>query len=302
MISVLGATGGQGKSVVNALLDTSDFKVRALTRNPESSGAKSLQEKGCEVMKVDMNDSDSLEQAIIGSYGVFAVTHYWGFLAEESEKQNPNADVVAMKCEIKQGKAIGDICKKLSVRHLVYSGEEHPQPYTGKPCPPLDGKRIVEKYLDEIQVSNTSTRLSCYYENFITRFVQKGDDGNYSITLPMNGPMHAVSVNGLGPIVVAIFNDPEKYAGKKLGLSGDKMTLDEYAAIISEVIGKTVKYNQVPFDVYAKFPFPGAADFAVMCEYFEKMDVYDTELTRSINPNTASFRKWAEENKDKFLK
>ena len=301
MISVFLATGAQGKSVVNALLDTG-FKVRALTRNPESSGAKSLQEKGCEVVKVDMNNYDSLEKAITGSYGVFAVTNYWGILADELKKLNPNADDDAMKCEIKQGKAIGDICKKLNVRHLVYSGEEYAQQYTGKPCPHLDGKGIVEKYLDEIQVSNTLTRLSCYYENFITMFVQKGDDGNYSITLPMNGPMHALSVDGFGPVVVAIFNDPEKYVGKKLGLSGDKMTLDEYAAIISEVTGKTVKYNRVPFDVYAKFPFPGAADLAVMFEYFEKTDVYDTELTRSINPNTASFRKWAEENKDKFLK
>ena len=95
MISVSGATGGQGKSVVNSLLDTSDFKVRALTRNPERSGAKSLQEKGCEVVKVDMNDSDSfLEKAIIGSYGVFAVTNYWGFLAEESEKQNPTMQMM----------------------------------------------------------------------------------------------------------------------------------------------------------------------------------------------------------------
>ena len=66
------------------------------------------------------------------------------------------------------------------MRHLVYSAEEYAQPYIGKPCPHLDGKGIVEKYLDEIQVPNTSTRLSCYYENFITMFVQKGDDGNYS--------------------------------------------------------------------------------------------------------------------------
>ena len=55
VISVFLATGAQGKSVVNALLDTG-FKVRALTLNLESSGAKSLLEKGCEVVKVDMND------------------------------------------------------------------------------------------------------------------------------------------------------------------------------------------------------------------------------------------------------
>ena len=55
LIVVFGATGKQGESVVRALL-ANGYKVRALTRNPDSTGGKSLQEKGCEVVKVDLDD------------------------------------------------------------------------------------------------------------------------------------------------------------------------------------------------------------------------------------------------------
>ena len=74
LITVFGATGQQGNSVALALLADAGYKVRALTRNPDGKGAKSLQEKGFEVVKVDMEDRASLESAISGSYGVFAVT------------------------------------------------------------------------------------------------------------------------------------------------------------------------------------------------------------------------------------
>lgn len=70
LITVFGATGAQGKSVAEALLGDGGYKVRAPTRNPDSSEAKSLGEKGCEVVKVDMDSTDSLEKAITGSYGV----------------------------------------------------------------------------------------------------------------------------------------------------------------------------------------------------------------------------------------
>ena len=96
LITVFGATGAQGGSVVKALLADGGFKVRAVTRNPDSAKAKALSEQGSEVVKVDMDDKESLKAAIAGSYGVFAVTNYWGMLAE-----NPDT---AQEREIQQGK------------------------------------------------------------------------------------------------------------------------------------------------------------------------------------------------------
>ena len=167
--------------------------------------------------------------------------------------ENPNT---AYEREIGQGKAVGDICKRLGVKHLVYSGLEHVQKILGIECTHFDGKGIVEEYLEEIGVPFTSTRYSYYFDNFMSFPPQKNDDGTYTLTYPMDGPMDAVSVEDAGPVVAAIFDSPSEFIGKKVGLSHDKMTLHEYTAIISKVTGKTLKYNQVPVKVFQKFPFP----------------------------------------------
>ena len=79
------------------------------------------------------------------------------------------------------------------------------------------------------------------------------------------------------------------------------MTMAEYAAIISEVTGKKLNYNQVSTDTYAK-SFSGAEHLAVMFEFFEvRQPERDIALTHTLNPNTSNFRQWAEKNKDQLL-
>ena len=296
LITVFGVTGAQGKSLAEALLGDGSYKVRAPTRNPDSSEAKSLGEKGCEVVKVDMDDADSLEKAITGSYGVFVDANYWGLLVNRFD--------TTMDREVrnKQGKTIGDICKKTGVKHLVYCGMEHVEPGLGKPRSNTDG--IVEKYLDEIQVPNTSTRVPMYYETFTTSRPPKNEDGAYNMVWPVDGSIHAIGISDVGPVVLTVFNNPDKYIGKKLGLSGDRLTMDEYAAAISEATGKPHVSNYISVERFPiDFPFPGANDMAAMFEYYNVVNpVRDISLTRTLNPNTATFRQWAVKNKDKFIR
>jgi uncharacterized protein YbjT (DUF2867 family) len=64
IIAVTGATGAQGGGVVNVMKKTPGWKVRAVTRNPDSDAAKALAADGSvEVVRADFDDEASLAKA-----------------------------------------------------------------------------------------------------------------------------------------------------------------------------------------------------------------------------------------------
>jgi NAD(P)-dependent dehydrogenase (short-subunit alcohol dehydrogenase family) len=71
-IAVVGATGGQGGSVVDSFLGAG-YAVRAITRNASSPKASALKERGVEVVTADLNDLDSLVKAFeVSLYPAFS--------------------------------------------------------------------------------------------------------------------------------------------------------------------------------------------------------------------------------------
>ena len=52
--------------------------------------------------------------------------------------------------------------------------------------------------------------------------------------------MHAMAAADGAHIVLAVFQNPQGYLGKRIGVSGDKKTIAECAAIISRVTGNAI--------------------------------------------------------------
>ena len=77
LITVYGATGAQGGSVVQSLLQNKAqaFKIRGITRNPDSDKAKALKEQGVEVVKADGLVKEEVVEAFKDSWGVFVNTN-----------------------------------------------------------------------------------------------------------------------------------------------------------------------------------------------------------------------------------
>jgi hypothetical protein len=77
LVTVYGATGLQGGSVVESLLkDTSgDFKVRGITRNTNSEKSKALASRGVEMVQADGHVYQQVVDALKGSWGFFANTN-----------------------------------------------------------------------------------------------------------------------------------------------------------------------------------------------------------------------------------
>jgi hypothetical protein len=98
-IIVIGATGSQGKGLVNALVNDGAFNVRAITRHPDKYSGKAH-----EVVFGDLTNLESLKDAFKNAYGVFVVTNFW-----------EGAD------EIAQGKNAVDAAKAAGIEHFVWS-------------------------------------------------------------------------------------------------------------------------------------------------------------------------------------
>lgn len=67
IIAITGATGQQGGGVANILLEAG-WRVRAITRNPNSAKAKALASQGAEVISANSDDEESLVRAFQASF------------------------------------------------------------------------------------------------------------------------------------------------------------------------------------------------------------------------------------------
>jgi uncharacterized protein YbjT (DUF2867 family) len=76
LITVVGATSKQGRSVAHALLESGRYQVRALTRRRDSEPAQALARRGAELVVVPLQPGiqAALTAAMRGSVGAFLMT------------------------------------------------------------------------------------------------------------------------------------------------------------------------------------------------------------------------------------
>ncbi|XP_008821843.1 nmrA-like family domain-containing protein 1 isoform X2 [Nannospalax galili] len=291
VIAVFGATGAQGGSVAKAILENKYFAVRALTRDVTRKKALALQDLGAEIARCDLDDAASVEAALKGAYGAFVVTNFWDHLSKEKE--------------VCQGKLVADVAKRLGLKHVVYSGLENVQQLSGGKLqvPHFDGKGEVEEYFWSIGVPMTSVRLAAYFENFLTVWkpVKAPGGDHYTLALPMgNAPMDGISVADIGAVVSSIFNSSEEFLGKAVGLSAEALTVQQYADVLSKILGKEVRDAMITPEAYEKLGFPGAEELANMCRFYQMKPDRDVKLTHHLNSKVKSFSQFILENQGAF--
>jgi uncharacterized protein YbjT (DUF2867 family) len=286
-ILVFGATGAQGGSVARTLLERGLFDVRAFTRNPDSPAAQKLRDLGAEVVKGDLDDRASIRAALEGVYGVFGVTNFWEHYAKESEQGNNMINAVA----------------GANVEHFILSSLPPIEKATGGALksPHFDIKAEHEEYAKKLGIPSTFVHVPFYFENFLAFFPPRPNgDGTFEFGFPQGEtPLAAMSVSDVGPIVATMFEQPEVYIGQVVKLAGDELPPAEYAAVMSEKVGREIRYAHVPREVYAGLGFPGAEDIADMFEFYRvHMPSRKQELEhwRKLTPGLQDFRTWMSRN------
>ncbi|CAB4024724.1 Hypothetical predicted protein [Paramuricea clavata] len=169
----------------------------------------------------------------------------------------------------------------------------------------FDSKTRVEDYMMEKAGSMiwNSVRMPAYFNNFLTLAKpNKMDDGSYVLAVPMEGkPMYLMDVEDLGGCTASIFNEPENYGGKIIGVATECITIGEFCDVLNKVLAPRVfKDAKQTADQMAKLGFPGAEEMASMFRLYQKGIERDINLTKKLNPKAKSWKEFVVSHKVDF--
>lgn len=250
-ILVTGATGQQGGAVASNLL-SHGYKVRALTRKPQGEKAKALAARGAEIVRGDLDDPASIEAALGGVWGAFAVQNTWeAGVAREEE----------------QGKRFAELAKKKGVTHFVYSSVGSAHRNTG--IPHFDNKWRIEQTIRALRFpSSTILRPVFFMENFASPWFKPAlQEGKLMVGITPDTVLQMIAVDDIGKFGLEAFERYEEMNGVELDIAGDQHTMPETAKILSRATSKTIKFVQAPIEEVRK----ASEDFAIMLEWFDRV-------------------------------
>ncbi|KAL4906691.1 hypothetical protein BDW74DRAFT_150966 [Aspergillus multicolor] len=253
LLTVFGATGNQGRSVINTVLAdpilSQEYKIRGITRDTSKPDAKALADKGVEVVSADTSSPSSLSQALSGSTSVFLVTN-------PSFTENSDA-------EFQQGKAVVDAAKEVGVEHLIFSSLLNVIDSTGgrlKNVPHFDQKAQVEQYIRDLGIPATFVLPGYFMSNYVSMgLIRKGDDGVYTLAYPVNegSKFPLVDIEGdFGKYVGSALKNPTKTQGVQILAASDYYTPTRILSEFEEVTGHKTRFVQIDYETYKSF-MPG---------------------------------------------
>ena len=270
-ILVTGITGRQGGAVARRL-HADGWRVRGLTRDPDSERARPARELGVELVSGDLTDEPSLAAPLAGVYGVFA-------MATPFEK--------GMENEVAQGNTLGNAAASAGVKHYVYSSVASANRKTG--IPHFDSKALVEEHLKHLDLPLTIIRPVYFMENLVNWGARTDEGLIVPVPLSATTRLQMIAVDDVAAIVALTFAQPDKYIGKAFDIAGDELTFPEAAFAVSTGIGEPVRYVQTPWEAVRA----QNEDIYLMYDWFERkgygVDIADV---RKMHPELLDFKAW----------
>jgi uncharacterized protein YbjT (DUF2867 family) len=271
-VLITGITGKQGGATARHLAGKG-FTIKGMTRRPESDAARALAADGIQIVQGDLDDAASLESALTGAWGVFAVQNTWeaGVAGEEA-----------------QGKRLAEVARKAGVQHFVYTSVGSAHRNTG--IPHFDNKSRIEDTVRSLGFASTVILRPVFFmENLTSPWFLNGD--TIYAAMDPGTTLQMIAVEDIGRYAARAFTDAATLDGREIDLAGDAVTMPEAAAILSAAFGRTIAFVRVPIEDVRK----NSEDLALMLEWFDRVG-YDADipaLTREFGFAPTTLAAWA---------
>jgi uncharacterized protein YbjT (DUF2867 family) len=245
-ILVTGATGQQGGSLARILLQKK-HKVYALTRSTQSPAAQHLKNKGAILVQGNLDDSDFLKRAIKDVDSIF--------LMGTPFEDGPEA-------ETRRGKRVVDIAQEEKIEHLVYSSVANADKNTG--IPHFESKHKIEQHIKSIKIPYTIIGPTFFMENLLGPGLQQGQ-----LALPLSSStiLQQSALENIAEFSALVLERRKPFLGRRIDITSDEITGERAAKILSNELGYTIRYVQIPFETVRE----SNEDMARMYEWYEKV-------------------------------
>ena len=300
LIAVADATGLLGGSVTRAILDDVQqrYRVRALVRNTYAPGALALSRRGAEVTAVDLDDSNSVLQAVRGALGVFAVTDFWAHGSPERE--------------LSQARAMSTAVRLADVEHVIWSTQEDSRRWLALSdlrmptllqrykVPSFDAKGEADAFFAASDFPVTLLRTGFSWEQLIALGMgpRRVHDDSLRLALPLGDrALPSIALADIGACVRELFFRGAPPAPVVTGIAAEHLTGTAMAAAFAQALGEPVTYESVAFDRWCSLGLPGADVVANMFQFVHDFHrIYaanrPVEATRQLYPVLQSFAEW----------
>lgn len=228
-ILIAGATGTTGK-VATSLLLKEGFSVRALVHK-EDERSRALADQGAEVVVGDLLDFRSVRRAFEGvgrAYfvypirpGIVQATAHFAQAALEAKAEF----IVNMS----QRSARQDATSNSALQHW-----------------------LAERLFDWSGTPVTHLRPT-YFAEWLFHMRGMIRDGRMSVPFGTTGRHAPIAAEDQGAVIARILANPEGHAGQIYPLFGPvEMTAPEIATVVGETLGRTIRYEQITSEQWAR--------------------------------------------------
>jgi uncharacterized protein YbjT (DUF2867 family) len=250
-ILVTGATGQQGGALARLLLQKK-HEVYALIRNtePESPKAQNLRNLGAKLIKGDLDDPESLEQATNGVDSVFLM----GTWVE-----------VGTEGETRRGKMMVDIAKVKKIEHLVYSSVVNADKNTG--IPHFESKYKVEQHIKNSGIPYTIIGPTFFMDNLLSYSRAGLQQGQLALPLSPSLILQQSALENIAEFFALVLERRNSFLGKRIDITSDELTGEQAAKVLSYELRRKISYVQVPLQQIRQ----ASEDLALMFQWFERI-------------------------------
>lgn len=282
MIVITTPTGDIGHQVVDRILDSGQA-ARVIARDPAR-----LPERvhtRAEVVQGSHADAGPIAKALAGADCLF-------WLVPPPPLSHPGG---AERYYLDFTRPASEAIRGLGIRVVAVSTLGHG--YRGQ-AGLLSAALAMDDLIGSAGVSYRALAMPFFMENLLRQVQAIKEQGTFSMANTADRVLPAVATRDVAAAATALLLDTSWSGQASLPVAGpDDLTPDDMAGVISDALGRTIRYRQVPVaDYQATMRQYGASqamaqDMADMIEA-QNNGIYDAEPRHPDSATVTSFRQW----------